>query len=489
MSEQILLQGKILSIEEFLLSPCGADEDAPEVLAGRAQWISLLCEVLPRALLAELGLARILLGSSGGGQFLLVLPGEAREPAQEFLNTAARDVDRLSNGRLGLLWGITENLGDWSVVRKRLTEELQRWEGSPLAGVGPEAFRPYTAPDPLETGAYFSRQLGLKVREASLIGWSPDTPSQVFPGSGPETAKRTWKLTPNLSADGITCARHAAPADDGSSAADLACLARRAQGLPVWGVLRGDVDGFGVRLRRLTTIEEHVQVSVLYKQFFAGELEVLCSLPEFWKKVTILYSGGDDFAVYGAWDALLSLARELQRLFHRFTEENLKDFPGPEAKTISMGLALASEARGDSLAAVYQQAGRNLDLAKSAGKDCIHVLGRVLEWKQLASASELKDLIVRMMGELRSSRQFLSELRGIYGKMPGAGTVGADPQLKKVWRFHRRLNLILGSSRDRELQKQKTHLIGEIVGRSTTQVKLRPAGLVALQWARLLSEG
>src|SRR5229473_6251915 len=100
MSEQILLQGKILSIEEFLLSPAGADEDAPDVLAGRAQWISLLCEALPRALLAELGLARILLGSSGGGQFLLVLPDEARRPAQEFLGRAAREIDRLSAGHL-----------------------------------------------------------------------------------------------------------------------------------------------------------------------------------------------------------------------------------------------------------------------------------------------------------------------------------------------------------------------------------------------------
>src|SRR5258706_2856958 len=140
MSEQFLLQGKSLGIEEFLLRPAGADEAAPVVLAGRAQWISLLCEVLPRALLAELGLARILLGSSGGGQFLLVLPGEARGPAQEFLSAAARDVDRLSNGRLGLLWGITENLGDWSVVRKRLNEELQRRSGAPLKGLGLEAF-------------------------------------------------------------------------------------------------------------------------------------------------------------------------------------------------------------------------------------------------------------------------------------------------------------------------------------------------------------
>ena len=58
----------------------------------------------------------------------------------------------------------------------------------------------------------------------------------------------------------------------------------------------------------------------MYKQFFAGELEVLCSMPEFWRKVTVIYSGGDDFAVYGAWDALIGLAREMERLFRRFTE-------------------------------------------------------------------------------------------------------------------------------------------------------------------------
>ena len=158
----------------------------------------------------------------------------------------------------------------------------------------------------------------------------------VHPGAG----KHTWSLTANLSLEGITLARHAAPSEDGRSAATVATLARRAQGRSLWGVLRGDVDSFGVRLRRLTSIEEHVQLSVLYKQFFAGELEVLCSMPEFWRKVTILYSGGDDFAVYGSWDALLLLAREVQRLFHRFAEENLKDFPGAEGKTISMAVAL-----------------------------------------------------------------------------------------------------------------------------------------------------
>src|SRR6202043_2884956 len=104
---------------------------------------------------------------------------------------------------------------------------------------------------------------------------------------------------------------------------------------------------------------------------------------------------------------------ELQRLFHRFSEENLKEFPGPEGKTISMGLALAPSAES-TLAGVYQESGRHLAFAKAAGKDCIYALGRVLEWKQLGAASDLKDLILRMMGEVRSSRQLLQEMRGIY---------------------------------------------------------------------------
>ena len=486
MSEQILLQGKILGIEEFLLSPPGgaapARSNGEELLAGRSQWIALLCEVLPRALLAELGLARILLGSSGGGQFLLVLPGEARGPAEEFLIGAARQLGEIGGGYLSLLWSVTENLGDWTVVRKRLNEELHHKRATPLAAGGAQTFQPFAAAVPADVDTYFSKDLGLNVREATAIGWSPETPAKVQPGAG----KHTWNLSPNLSLDGITLARHAAPSEDGHSAATVATLARRAQGRSLWGVLRGDVDSFGVRLRRLTTIEEHVQLSVLYKQFFAGELEVLCSMPEFWRKVTILYSGGDDFAVYGSWDALLLLAREVQRLFHLFTEENLKDFPGPEGKTISMAVALAPEMHYP-ITAVYEDAGRNLELAKAADKDCIYLLGRILEWKQLADAADLKDTVVKLAGDYRLSRQLLMGLRGFYQKQAygdGAESGGPTP----TWRFQRRLTRILSGTRDREFQKLRTHLTNEIVGRKSAEVKLRPAGLVALEWARLTTE-
>ena len=492
MSEQILLQGKILGIEPFLAS--GGANASEELFSGRSQWLTLISEVLPRALLAELGLSRILLGTSGGGQFLVVLPGEARGAAEQFLNAAAQQMADLSASNLKLLWSVTENLGDWSVVRKRLNEELLKKRSAPLAGVGAQAFQPFApAADSVasEADRYFSTELGLRIREASQIGWSPEAPAMVRPGTG----KHTWAISSNLTLDGITLARHAAPTDDGSSAASCTVLAGRAQGRPLWGVLRGDVDHFAVRMRRVQTIEEHVQLSVLYKQLFAGELEVLCSMPEFWRKVTILYSGGDDFAVYGSWDALILLARELQRLFHRFTEENLKDFPGAEAKTISMALAIAPDAE-TTLAAVFEQAGANLDLAKSSDKDCIYLLGRVLEWKRLADAAELKENIVQMLEEFRGARQFLGQLRGFYQKEIVVGaSPDADAAISRLGRFQRRYHRALGSSRDREFQKLRAHLVNEIVGRKAipqgkpgARVKLRPAGLVAMEWARLATE-
>src|SRR5579859_3945648 len=162
MPEQILLQGKILGTEEFLLAGSAGGRSArfvgEDLLAGRSQWITLLCEVLPRALLAELGLARILLGSSGGGQFLVVLPGEAREAAESFLQAAAAQVSDLSAGQVRLIWGVTDNLGDWAVIRRRLNHELDGKRCAPLATVGAAAFQPFVRAAAADADQYFARE-------------------------------------------------------------------------------------------------------------------------------------------------------------------------------------------------------------------------------------------------------------------------------------------------------------------------------------------
>jgi CRISPR-associated protein Csm1 len=489
MSVQIFLQGKLLGIEEFLMAP--AERNTAPVFLGRSHWTSLLAEVLPRALLSELGLARILLGSSGGGQFLLVLPEEVRGAAEEFLTLAAQEIAGMSGSQLKLIWSVTENLGDWSDIRKRLQESLDRKRGAPASVLDKATFNPPEGV-PEGTEEYFADYLGEKLRDAESAGWSPEYPGRILIGEG----KYTWSLA--ASGDSIPFARHAAPTNDIHQPASGEVLAGRAAGLSTWGVLRGDVDNFDIRLRRAQNIEEHIQLSVMFKQFFAGELEVLCSLPEFWRKVTVIYAGGDDFAVLGAWDALLALASEMERLFHRFADQNLKDFAGPEGKTISMALALAP-AVDASLGSVFEEAGQRLEAAKSADKDCIWLLGRTLEWKQLAEASSLKESLMRMISDFDCSPQYLKDLCGIYretqarvSRRQARRTGGERP-----WRYHRRITRILSASRGlfqgggpkrNEFQKARTALIADLIGRSAVTVKLRPAGRVALEWARLSAE-
>ena len=480
---QIFLQGKLLGIEDFLLAPAGGERD--HAFTGRSHWVSLLGEILPRALLAELGLAKILLGSSGGGQFLLVLPEEVRAAADTFLNAAAKEIAALSDGVVKLIWSVTENLGDWSDVRRRLNEQMSRLRGTPWSEESSSASREQAS----DAEAYFEGQLGWKLRDAEAVGWSPETPGRILVGEG----KHAWTLTG--SPESLPFARHAAPNDSGTEPASTGVLASRAAGLGTWGVLRGDVDNFGIRIRRAQTIEEHVQLSVMYKQFFAGELEVLCSMPEFWRKVAVIFAGGDDFAVYGAWDALIGLAREMERLFRRFTETNLTDYAGPEGKTITMALALAP-AEDASLGSVFEEAGRRLEAAKSADKDCIWLLGRTLEWKQFTEAADLKELLLRMVTDFGCSAQYLRDLCGIYRETQSKMSKRQARKMggERPWRYHRRIRRIMSAARPfsgplrADYQKARTALIADLIGRSAVTVKLRPAGRVALEWARLSSE-
>ncbi len=410
MSIQIFLQGKLLGAESFLAALTQSGEPAGDaVVTGRAYWMTLLSEVLPRALLAELGLAKILLGASGGGSFFVVLPDEARPQAEAFLLAANADIDKLSAGHMRLIWGATENLGDWTIVRKRLTEEVWRREHtSPLASAE-GAFSPGAAAERYPADEYFT-ELAATVPGAKLYGWSPELPGGILVDQG----KHTWAAGAN---DGIGIAHHTALDEAGSRRATLEELSARAAGKPRWGVLRGEVDGLQVRLRRTQTIEEYIQLALTFKQFFAGELEVACMMGDFWRKVTVLHSGWGDFAAYGSWDALLQLGRELQRLFHRFAEANLKDLAGPEGKTITMALELAPEV-STPFAYVYEAATRSLATAKTTDRDCLYIFGRTVEWRHVNHASDLKELMLRLVFDLGSPPEFLEELSSFYREKP-----------------------------------------------------------------------
>ncbi len=474
MSFPILLQGKLQGVDEFLTSPIrGVDEELTFI--GRARWVTMLSEVLPRALLAELGLAKILLGCSGGGQFLVVIPLSYREQAEEFLQTAAKQVESLSEHCLSLLWAFTENLGDWTDIRKRLQEGLAKKNSTPANGL--EDFAPFTATEE-NTPAFFAGVLASALPDAATISWSPDEPARVSMQGG----KHSWSAK-----DELRIPRHTAPGDSDTLPATTKELAARAEGLQTWGVLRGNVDQFEIRLRRTQTDMEYLQLAIAYQSFFAEELEMLCSQPEYWRKISILTCGGAEFSVFGPWDALIAFGREVQRLFHRFSEANLKELPGAEGKTITMAVAVANVLEEDTLASVYRQATDDLRQAKSSHKDSIQILGRTLEWKHLADASSLKDQLVKLIEEYDVPATSIRELQGIYRETQ-SGRQTRKQRVERPWRYMRRINRLLESAGRRDFQKLRRNVVADLVGRNPNNVKLRPSGRVALEWARLATE-
>jgi len=463
---QIFLEGKLLGVEAFVQD----ERDGFSALAGRCLYVSLLSESIPRALLRHLGLAPELLGTSGGGQFLAVLPAESLAEANAFLVDATRRLAEFSGHRLRLAWSSTENLGAWSDVRKRLDDGMARWRG-PDAMDPNGLFAPF---QPESNSAYFK----------ALFEGLPDSSAAVWDTSVPGMLKAEGELH--------WLATHFAPSESGQGPAKPEELAARAAGQKSWGILRGDADQFTARLRKAQSVEEYIQLSVFFRQFFAGEVQVLCSQSDFYRKMTVLYTGGDEFCVCGSWDVLIPFARGIERLFQRSTEEFLKEFPGAEGKTLSMAVALAPAADADP-ASVYAEAGRHLEIAKSSGRDSISVLGRVLDWKQLGEAAELRDAMLRLIGDFGCSPQFLGELGAFYREtdrtLPARSSRRMVDTQQRPWRLHRRLNRVLdGPERNKEFQKARNTVLSAFVTRGQAQLKLRPSGRVALEWARFTEE-
>ena len=143
-------------------------------------------------------LSRMLLGSSGGEQFLLVLTDDSLNAANEFLTRAAGALSQISGGKLQLVWSSTENLGPWPIVRKRLDEEMLARTATPLATAnsGADWFAPVEPSEPAEHVDYFAA-FGEKLVTAGQIGWSSDRPARLECDGG----DFTWPLRDQMSPD------------------------------------------------------------------------------------------------------------------------------------------------------------------------------------------------------------------------------------------------------------------------------------------------
>jgi CRISPR-associated protein Csm1 len=465
MSLQIFLYGQFRGIESFV---AGAGRRDGEV-CDRSLWISLLTEIAPRAFLAEQGLSPLLAGYSGGGGFLLLLPEPAVGEAEGFFARLRDGVESASGGDVELHWTWTENLGTWEHIWKRLREGLERKLRTPLAhrgvaGLGMDARR----------GERAWEGLCEQLAGASFAGWSPEWPERVEAGEG----RHQWPI--GAAPEGLTVS--IPPREPGAFAA-------RAQGARRWGLLRVDIDHTLARLSAAQDAESFRFTAHLYKNLVAGELQRIAAMDRHKDRMGILYSGGDDFAAVGAWDALLSVAIEFHRVFTLFS----RDLPGgremSEGATLSAALTVA--APGEGLAAVWAANRVQLETVKSSGRNAFSLFDRILEWSALDEAEALKGRMRKLREVFGCPAELFGELAEYYedyGASDGLASLRArrrERRFDRPWRFHRRLRRLAGDRWGTEFERQWRAFVGELIGRGQVQKQLRPAGRVALEWAQL----
>lgn len=223
----------------------------------------------------------------------------------------------------------------------------------------------------------------------------------------------------------LPAARHAAR--DGDQMLDFDGLSERAVGIPRLAVLRMDVDNLGEVFRsglpkRMRTFSRYAALSRAFTTFFKMVLPKICegsyenSLRLFGKDgeraATVVYSGGDDLFIVGAWSDILELAVDVRRAFKEFVCENL-------SVTLSAGISLHRS--GEPLYLMAEVAGAAEETAKKNKRDGQEKDSAVLFYRGADVRSDINpvsealfwdevDRVVRLLEQINAFRDPDGEL-------------------------------------------------------------------------------
>ena len=193
------------------------------------------------------------------------------------------------------------------------------------------------------------------------------------------------------------------PCDNEGDALTFNDFADHSKGLKRLGVLRMDVDNLGriftkglykkASISRVTTLSRSLVL------FFGGYLNTICEQKKYRNNVSIIYSGGDDLFIVGAWNLAIELAEEIRSEFGAFC--NNPTF------TISGGVSITPKKypiyRGANHAGSAEKKAKDLKRKDGRGKDAFTFLDKPLCWDDFEVAVNIKNLLCNCIENGKSS--------------------------------------------------------------------------------------
>lgn len=289
-------------------------------------------------------------------------------------------------------------------------------------------------------------------------------------------------------------------------------LADGAVGLKRVGVLRMDVDDLGQVLTRWLperTLASTAALSHALDRFFTGRLSSICREVMADPQMTgvpgqrgdllyVIYAGGDDLFVVGAWDLIPLLAERIQRQFAAYVGHNpdLHISAGITLEDRKFPLYQAADRAGEALERGAKEWVRQVG-GRQVKKNALSFLNQGVGWEEegYLFVKELTEQLVWLTTEQGVPRSLLTTLRAICAQYEEDLRRARERGLKDdkvyygpwLWRKVYRLSRI-GQRYDKGETKQIAEAIKKLEEDLLTGEQMPRVGL-ATRWAEYLTRG
>ncbi|MGE4096206.1 MAG: type III-A CRISPR-associated protein Cas10/Csm1, partial [Candidatus Binatia bacterium] len=215
--------------------------------------------------------------------------------------------------------------------------------------------------------------------------------------------------------------------------AEFSDLAEASEGVKWLGVLRMDVDSLGdvfkEGLGQHATISRMSTLSESLRLFFEGWVPQLCRQYNRFEegdkdRLYLIYAGGDDLFIVGAWSVLPELARQIRDDFRRFV--------GGDHVTLSGGIAIEHQKfplyqlANDAKHALDDQAKEFTRANGGHPKDALCFLQAATGWERVEEVARWKDKLLEMLNPegaiVALPQSFLERLKEIAALYSANGT-------------------------------------------------------------------
>jgi CRISPR-associated protein Csm1 len=194
----------------------------------------------------------------------------------------------------------------------------------------------------------------------------------------------------------------------------LAFKAFHETGTEKLGILKMDVDNLG-RLfsdgfdKAIRTPSRMMSLSRSLQWFFEGYMNTRLQDDEYKDYLYVIFSGGDDLFIVGAWHKVFDMAMLIEKEFRAFVCEN-------KSVTLSASLLVVDEHFPVSRFAVLAEDRLYEAKHDSLNKNTINVFGQNLTWAEFEEAWEIKEKLVEMVKRYGESKAVIQKiLKGCEG--------------------------------------------------------------------------